>query len=93
MKRLLLMVGACLALACSPATEAPPPVVTEDPLVLQFPQALAQLNALDGFSTVGGVIASFSGPLDVRGIALDPTADPPDPTPLRDASGSKTGRL
>ena len=59
---------------------------TQDPLVLQFPQTIAQLDGLDGFSTIGGVFASFSGPLDVRGIALDPKIDPPDPTPLLDAA-------
>lgn len=58
----------------------------DDLLVAKFPQTLTQLDALDGFSTVGGVVATFSGPLDVRGIAVDPKADPPDPTPLRDAS-------
>ena len=59
---------------------------TQDPAVLQFPQTFAQLNALDGFSTISGAFATFSGPLDVRGIAVDPKADPPDTTPLRDAS-------
>ena len=59
---------------------------TADPFVTQFPATVDQLNALDGFSTVGGAFANFSGPLDVRGIAIDKKADPPDTTPLRDAS-------
>ena len=59
---------------------------TQDPAVLQFPQTFAQLNTLDGFSTISGAFATFSGALDVRGIAIDTKADPPDTTPLRDAS-------
>ncbi|CAN5657259.1 hypothetical protein BH09MYX1_BH09MYX1_03270 [soil metagenome] len=56
---------------------------TADPVLLQFPQTIVQLNELDGFSTVGGAFTNFSGPLDVRGIAVDAKADPPDATPLR----------
>ncbi|MBW2457538.1 MAG: hypothetical protein JRI68_23725 [Deltaproteobacteria bacterium] len=46
---------------------------------------LAELNAMNGFSTHGGVILSFSGPVDVTGIALRPYEDPATAAELRDA--------
>ncbi|MEJ7735219.1 MAG: hypothetical protein WKG00_39295 [Polyangiaceae bacterium] len=59
---------------------------TLDPIVLAYPATVAQLDALDGFSTTGGIIAGFSGPVDMHGLAPYPDADPPDTTPLRDAA-------
>jgi hypothetical protein len=59
---------------------------TIDPIVLAYPATVAQLDALDGFSTTGGIIAGFSGPMDMQGLAPYPDADPPDTTPLRDAA-------
>jgi hypothetical protein len=59
---------------------------TADPIVLAYPATVAQLDELDGFSTTGGIIAGFSGPVDMHGLAPYPDADPPDTTPLRDAS-------
>ena len=50
---------------------------TADTLVTAFPDMVTQLDGLDGFSTLAGVSMTFDGPLDVRGIADDPTADPP----------------
>jgi len=50
---------------------------TADPVVTTFPKLVAQLGELDGFSTIAGVTVSFGGPLDLRGLVLDPKADPP----------------
>lgn len=60
------------------------PDSTGDPMVAQYASTIEQLDAMDGFSTTGGVALGFSGPVDVRGLA--PVGDPPDPTSVRDAS-------
>jgi hypothetical protein len=62
------------------------PDATGDPLILSQALVAAELSQMDGFSTSGGVIASFSGPIDVRGIIHDELADPPILAPARDAS-------
>lgn len=59
---------------------------TNDSLALAYPATAAQLNARDGFSTVGGVAVGFTGPIDIRGIVIDEEADPPVTDPVRDAS-------
>ncbi len=48
-------------------------------------ETLVELNAMDGFSTHGGVILSFTGPVEVTGIALLPFEDPATAAALRDA--------
>ncbi|APR81510.1 Lipase-like protein [Minicystis rosea] len=58
---------------------------TIDPLVAAYDLVAQELSEMDGFSTAGGVVASFSGPIDVRGIIHDPFADPPITEPARDA--------
>ena len=58
---------------------------TGDVLVLGLPDTVAQLNAKDGFSTVGGVVVGFTGAIDIRGIVTDEDADPPVDDPVRDA--------
>lgn len=59
---------------------------TGDTLLLGLPDTVAQLNARDGFSTVGGVAVGFTGPIDFRGIVTDPEAEPPVLDPVRDAN-------
>lgn len=60
---------------------------TADSLITVYGPLLEQLNGMDGFSTSGGVIVSFSAPIDIRGITTDERADPPIlDTPL-DAEG------
>lgn len=59
---------------------------TTDPIVLAYPNIVASLGELDGFSTTGGVLAAFSGPIDMHGLAPYPDADPPEITGLRDAA-------
>lgn len=59
---------------------------TADPIVTAYGLVADELSAMDGFSTSGGVVASFSGPIDVRGIIHDPLADPPITDPARDAA-------
>ena len=59
---------------------------TGDELVLGLPDTVAQLNAKDGFSTVGGVVVGFTGPIDSRGIVLDEDVDPAEQDPVRDAN-------
>ncbi len=61
------------------------PDTSGDPFVATFGPVLDEVNALDGFSTAGGVAVSFSGPIDVRGIVTDDTVDPPITDPPRDA--------
>jgi hypothetical protein len=62
---------------------------TSDVLVPGYPSVFAQINEMDGFSTAGGVIVSFTGPIDVRGIIAGDSADPPIPGPARDAEEYK----
>ncbi|MFO0762972.1 MAG: hypothetical protein U0359_41435 [Byssovorax sp.] len=57
-----------------------------DPFVASFGTVLDEIDALDGFSTAGGVAVSFAGPIDIRGITTDDTADPPIDDPVRDAA-------
>jgi hypothetical protein len=52
-------------------------------LVTTLPDTLAELDAMDGFSTLGGVIVMFDGPIDATGIAIG--ADDDDDT-VRDTS-------
>lgn len=59
---------------------------TADPLIHSYDLVVSELGEMDGFSTSGGVIASFSGPIDLRGIIHDPDGEPPVPEPARDAS-------
>jgi len=58
---------------------------TADALALSLPTTVAELNAKDGFSTIGGVAVGFTGPIDVRGIVIDEDAEPPATEPVRDA--------
>ncbi len=48
-------------------------------------ETIAELEAMTGFSTTAGVIVMFDGPIDVRGIALEPEQLPEQAEPLRDA--------
>ncbi len=59
---------------------------TGDTLVLALPDTVTELNAKDGFSTIGGVAVGFTGPIDIHGIVLDEEADPPVTDPVRDAN-------
>jgi hypothetical protein len=58
---------------------------TGDPLIGTYDLVASELAEMDGFSTSGGVIVSFSGPIDLRGIIHDPDGDPPVPEPAKDA--------
>lgn len=58
---------------------------TGDPLLTTYPAVLDQVNELDGFSTSGGVFVSFTGPIDLHGIVIDETLEPPVLDPPRDA--------
>lgn len=62
---------------------------TADPIASSFGSVGEQLNEMDGFSTSGGVIAMFTGPIDIRGITTDPLADPPVVDAPRDADDYK----
>lgn len=62
------------------------PETTRDQLVTSYPVTAAELNQLDGFSTTGGVIVTFSGPIDPRGLVQRPDAEPPVLDPVLDAS-------
>lgn len=57
-----------------------------DTLVAAYPGTVAQLSAMDGFSTTGGVFVKLSAPIDPRGIDRLPLADPPILDPVRDAA-------
>src|SRR6185295_15458055 len=59
---------------------------TGDPAIASQPLVASELSEMDGFSTVGGVIVSFSGPIDIRGIVTDELAEPPITDPVRDAA-------
>lgn len=62
------------------------PDVTTDDLIAGYEKTLDQLNAMDGFSTVGGAVVNFSGPIDVHSLVLAPDADPPLVGPILDAT-------
>lgn len=62
---------------------------TSDTFVTTFPVTIAQLEEQDGFSINGGVIVTFSGPLDIRGLVVDKKSDPPILDPIRDADTYK----
>ena len=62
------------------------PHVTNDALVAGYPGTVAQLNEMDGFSTVGGAFVKLSAPIDPRGLDQLPLAEPPILDPVRDAS-------
>jgi hypothetical protein len=65
------------------------PETTADPIASSFGSVGEQLNEMDGFSTAGGVVVMFTGPIDLRGITSDPLADPPELEPPRDADDYK----
>lgn len=50
---------------------------TGDEQLAGYAGAVAQLNDMDGFSTTGGVSLRFTERLDLRGIVLDSTMEPP----------------
>jgi len=56
-----------------------------DPLVTSFQTTVDLLNEMDGFSTAGGVVVNFSGPIDARELVLAPELEPPLLGPIRDA--------
>jgi hypothetical protein len=58
---------------------------TKDPFIAAYPVTADELSAMDGFSTAGGVIVSFSAPIDIHGIVTDEAAEPPVTDPPRDA--------
>jgi pimeloyl-ACP methyl ester carboxylesterase len=60
--------------------------VTNDQLITGYDVTVKQLNEMDGFSTVGGVVVNFSGPIDARSLVLAPDAEPPLLGPILDAS-------
>lgn len=60
--------------------------VTNDPLITGYQLVADELNEMDGFSTSGGVILSFSGPIDIHGIVTDLYAEPPITDTPRDAA-------
>jgi len=60
--------------------------VTNDQLIASYDKTVQQLNEMDGFSTVGGIIVNFSGPIDVQSLVLAPDADPPLLGPILDAT-------
>jgi pimeloyl-ACP methyl ester carboxylesterase len=62
------------------------PGTTADQLIAAYPDTVAQLNQMDGFSTTGGVFVKLSAAIDPRGIERFPAADPPILDPVRDAS-------
>src|SRR3954462_11581774 len=43
-------------------------MATKDPFIAAYPGTAVELSAMDGFSTSGGVIVSFSAPIDIHGI-------------------------
>lgn len=62
------------------------PDVTSDELIAGYDTTVVQLNEMDGFSTVGGVVVNFSGPIDARSLVLAPDAEPPLLGPILDAA-------
>lgn len=56
-----------------------------DPLVTALPITVDLLNEMDGFSTAGGVVVNFSGPIDARPLVLAPELEPPLLGPIKDA--------
>jgi hypothetical protein len=59
---------------------------TADAILGSYPVTLEQLNALDGFSTTGGLVVKLSRPIEPRGLVKLPKADPPILDPVREAS-------
>jgi hypothetical protein len=59
---------------------------TNDTLISGYATTLAQLNEMDGFSTVGGVVVNFSGPIDARSLVINPEFEPPLLGPILDAT-------
>lgn len=62
------------------------PDVTNDQLITGYDVTVQQLNEMDGFSTVGGVVVNFSGPIDARSLVLALDAEPPLLGPILDAT-------
>ena len=65
------------------------PDTAADPLVTSYQGTVDLLNEMDGFSTVGGVVVNFSGPIDARSLVLAPYAEPPLLGPILDAEAYK----
>lgn len=63
---------------------------TGDQLFLTLTSTVNAVNRRDGFSTVGGVVVGFTGPIDIRGIQQEPDAEPPVLDPVRDAEEYRT---
>ena len=59
---------------------------TADEYALASPDALAQLNELDGFSPIGGISLKFSGSFKIEGLGIDEYDDPPVTGPILDAA-------
>lgn len=62
------------------------PDTTNDPLIGGYDKTVEQLNEMDGFSTVGGVVVNFSGPIDAQPLVLAPDAEVPLLGPILDAT-------
>ncbi|MDI1433221.1 alpha/beta hydrolase family protein [Polyangium sorediatum] len=65
------------------------PDTAADSLVTSYQGTVDLLNEMDGFSTVGGVVVNFSGPIDARPLVLAPYAEPPLLGPILDAEDYK----
>ncbi|MRG92514.1 alpha/beta hydrolase family protein [Polyangium spumosum] len=65
------------------------PETAADPLLTGYQGTVEQLNEMDGFSTMGGVVVNFSGPIDARPLVLAPHAEPPLTGPILDAGEYK----
>ncbi|MDI3290208.1 hypothetical protein [Polyangium sp. 15x6] len=65
------------------------PETAADPLITGYPGTVSLLNEMDGFSTMGGVVVNFSGPIDARSLVLAPDAEPPLVGPILDAEEYK----
>jgi hypothetical protein len=63
---------------------------TSDQLIAAYPDTVAQLNQMDGFSTTGGAFVKLSAAIDPRGLEQFPNADPPILDPVLDASTYQT---
>jgi len=56
-----------------------------DPVITTYQATVDLLNEMDGFSTAGGVVVNFSGPIDAKPLVLAPDAEPPLLGPILDA--------
>jgi pimeloyl-ACP methyl ester carboxylesterase len=62
---------------------------TADQLVAAYPDTAKELDAMDGFSTTGGVLMEFTSPIDPTGLVDLPDADPPVTGAVLDANDYK----